>query len=93
MNEKPYDDGGPAFPAVVLDPEKHPYSYVVPGMPWLDYVAVAAMKQMIVGPGAQTVADRDENYDETNWKEVVASNAYDFAEAMLAEKRKREKQK
>lgn len=50
-----------------------------------DYFAAMAMQQMCAGPGARMLADRDMRYDATlgNWAEIVASNAYDFADAML----------
>lgn len=54
----------------------------------LDHFAGLAMQSMVAGPGARMVADRDGRYDETNWKEIVAANAYEFAKAMLKEREK-----
>jgi len=42
-----------------------------------------AMQSCFAGEGARMVADRDGRYDETNWKEVIAANAYEMADAML----------
>lgn len=61
-------------------------------MTLLDHFAGLAMASIFTGSGARIVADRDERYDETNWAEVVASNAYDMAEAMMAERKRRETQ-
>lgn len=69
-----------AFPVVL----PHSEADYTSGMTLLDYFAGQAMISMVAGPGAQMVADRDDRYDETNWKEIVASNAYDFALAMLS---------
>lgn len=65
-------DGGPAFPIANCD-----------GMSLRDYFAGQAMQAIFGGLGAQQVADRDKRYDETNWQHVVASNAYEMADAML----------
>lgn len=56
-----------------------------------DLYAGMAMQQMCAGEGAMMVAARDERYNESNWKEIVASCAYDFADAMMAERKKRYK--
>lgn len=69
--------GGPAFPIRIDD------NTVCFGMLLRDYFAGLAMQSMFAGPGAQVVADRDERYDESNWAEVVALNAYEMADAML----------
>ena len=55
----------------------------VTGLTIRDYFAAQAMQSIFAGEGARMVADRDERYDETNWAEIVASNAYDMADAML----------
>jgi len=57
-----------------------------------DWYAGLAMQQMCAGPGGRMVADRDERYDETNWAQIVANNAYDMAEAMMAERKSRRRQ-
>jgi hypothetical protein len=49
-----------------------------------DYFAAKAMQSMTAGEGAVMVANRDGRYDETNWSTVVALNAYEMADAMLA---------
>lgn len=54
------------------------------GLSLRDYFAGIAMRQCFVGPGARMLADRDTRYDGTNWAEVVAANAYEMADAMLA---------
>lgn len=45
---------------------------------------------MCAGAGARMVADRDKRYDEQagNWAEIVAANAYEFADAMLETREK-----
>lgn len=75
-----------AFPqwdghAITSEPQ-----YLRGGMTLRDYFAAAAMQAMCAGPGARMVADRDRRYDEKkgNWAEIVADNAYNFADAMLA---------
>lgn len=55
----------------------------------LDYFAGKAMQAMCAGEGAIMVAENDPRYNETNWKEIVADNAYNFAEAMVNERNKR----
>ncbi|HZW06108.1 MAG TPA: hypothetical protein VFF65_03205 [Phycisphaerales bacterium] len=79
----PLDDGGPAFPERGNN-SPGCYSADRPGMKLRDYFAAKAMQSMTAGPGARMVADRDERYDETNWAQVVASNAYAMADAMIA---------
>lgn len=53
------------------------------GMFLRDWFAGLAMQASFAGHGAQQLADRDDRYDETNWSEVVAANAYEMADAML----------
>ncbi len=77
--------GGPAFPGTRTD-RQH-----APGMSLRDWLAGLAMQAAFAGPGAQVIADRDSRYDETNWAEVVAANAYEMADAMLAERTKNDK--
>lgn len=48
-----------------------------------DWFAGLAMQSMCAGPGAKMLAERDELYDETNFAERLADNAYGFADAML----------
>lgn len=48
-----------------------------------DEFAARVMQAIFAGPGARMVADRDGRYDETNWKEIVALNAYEMADAMM----------
>lgn len=86
------DTGGPAFPrpasqSTVMGEAGNA------GQTLLDHFAGIAMGQMCAGPGARMVADRDTRYREGaagNWAEVVALNAYEIADAMIAEKRRRE---
>lgn len=69
------------------------------GIDWLDDMirkairdkfAGQAMAAMCAGEGARMVAGCDQRYDGTNWNKIVASNAYSFADAMLAERAKKE---
>jgi hypothetical protein len=53
------------------------------GLSKREYFAAMAMQSMVAGPGAQMVADRDQRYDGSNWKEVVAMNAIEFADELL----------
>jgi hypothetical protein len=87
VSESNTDDGGPAFP---LDINDDVSGRVNVGMSLRDYFAAKAMQSMTAGPGARMVADRDGRYDETNWAEVVAMNAYEIADAMLAHRQKAE---
>lgn len=52
-----------------------------------DQFAAAAMASIFTGEGARMVAARDGRYDETNWSQIVADNAYLMADAMM-ERRK-----
>ncbi len=85
-----HDDGDPAFPVFPETGNGHAAAFR--GMSLRDYFAGQALTAMVAGDGARMVAARDERYDETNWREIVASNAYDFADAMLAERERRTKQ-
>lgn len=53
-----------------------------------DYFAGQAMQSIFAGPGAHDVANRDRRYNETNWSEVIAINAYEMADAMLEARKK-----
>lgn len=82
MARKHLDTGGPAFPILQRQ-----------GMTLLDKFADSAMSSMVAGEGAIMVAKRDERYrdgPDGNWAEIVALNAYEIAEAMVKEKRRRE---
>ncbi len=78
-------DGGPAFPGGV----NQTYTNIEPGEPTQhgmalrDYFAAKAMQAAFAGDGARMIADRDARYDETNWAQIVAMNAYEMADAML----------
>jgi hypothetical protein len=48
-----------------------------------DYFAALIMVSIFTGDGARMVASRDQRYNETNWSEVVATNAYDMADEMI----------
>lgn len=80
--------GGPAFPMQPVSNANGEIQWGYDGMTLRDYFAAQAMQAIYGGPGARMVADRDERYDETNWAEVVASNAYEMADAMIAERAK-----
>lgn len=58
-----------------------------------DYFAGLAMQSMFTGEGARMVAERDQRYDETNWADIVATNAYDMADAMLKARQPRQARK
>lgn len=83
------NDGGPAFPCSTWElKDGVQIGTPVSGMSLRDWFAGLAMQQMCAGPGARMVADQDDRYDQTNWKYIVASNAYMFADAMIAERSK-----
>lgn len=54
-----------------------------PHIPLRDYFAAQVLSAIAAGDAAKMAADRDGRYDETDWKEVVAANAYEFADAMI----------
>jgi hypothetical protein len=73
----------PAFPIPASDLTG---SYdAAQGLTKREHFAAMAMQSMCAGPGAEMVASRDGRYDETNWKEIVAMNAVEFADALIAE--------
>lgn len=86
------NDGGPAFPHSLVDFQPMTGEQVVReqfvGMTLRDYFAAKFAAHICAGEAARMVASRDKNYDETNWEQIVASNAYNFADAMLAERSK-----
>lgn len=85
----PRNDGGPAFPFITWrSPDGMIGVRASDGMSLRDWFAGLAMQAAFAGPGARMVADRDGRYDQTNWGEVVAANAYEMADAMLAEREK-----
>lgn len=91
-NGKPQNPA--AFPQSLVDNQGRidaSCDYGRGGMSLRDWFAGLAMQRMCAGDGAIMVGNRDANYDEKkgNFAEVVASNAYDFADAMLAERDKR----
>lgn len=71
------NDGGPAFPVPGL------LSDDFNGLSLRDYFAGKALPALVAGPAAQNICDHDSRYDETNFAQVVAINAYEFADAML----------
>lgn len=82
------NDGGPAFPTSKypmgrINPDGSVESIEHQGLSLRDYFAAKAMQAMVAGDGAAMVAIRDGRYDETNWKQIVSLNAYEFADAML----------
>lgn len=86
------NDGGPAFARGGCNwTEDHgDGAWSQEGMSLRDYFAAKAMQAAFSGAGARMVADRDSRYDETNWAQVVALNAYEMADAMLAQRQKPE---
>jgi len=73
-----FDDGGPAFPAICLDP----YGSFAPGdgMTLRDYFAARAMQGMLGLEGAGNYADN-------------ARDAYEMADAMLKARKNQEPNK
>lgn len=53
-----------------------------------DDFAGRAMQAAFAGEGARMIANRDGRYDQSNWAHVVALNAYEMADAMLAVRNK-----
>lgn len=80
----PKDDGGSAFPMAITGTTEN---CSPKGMSLRDYFAAGFAAQICAGTAARMVADRDQRYNEKNWKEVVAANAYEFADAMIKERR------
>lgn len=80
-NENEIDDGGQFHSYTVLTREQ--LHTGAQGISRRDWLAGLAMQAIFAGVGAQQVADRDKRYDETNWKEIVASNSYEMADAMI----------
>lgn len=74
------DTGGEAFPYI----EPDLCYYAEGGMTLLDYFASEAMGCLLF------LYAEDENPASNNCRYQLAEDAYDIAEAMLAEKRKRE---
>lgn len=70
-------------PAFSVHPDVNPSGSEQMGLTKREYFAGLFMAQMIAGEGARMVANRDERYNETNWKEICASNAIDFADELL----------
>lgn len=82
-------DGGSAFPTMYPNLNSHTGGVIVQGgMTLRDYFAAKAMQSSFAGDGARMLAARDGRYDGTNWAEIVASNAYEMADAMLEERKK-----
>ena len=75
MSEKPIDDGGPAFP-VHLDDFRDAVGHPLPGMSLRDWFAGMALTNAFTHEDALT--------------DKVAGWAYELADAMLAERAKRE---
>lgn len=57
--------------------------YACLGLTKREYFAAMFMQPMIAGEGAKMIANRDERYNETNWKEVVTLNAIEFADELI----------
>lgn len=81
----------PAYPTEVAFNDGEPsesyqtseHTGIFPGLTKREYFAAMFMSQIIAGEGAKMVAARDGRYDETNWKEVCAANALEFADELL----------
>lgn len=72
----------PAFPAMDMNQHQGVDRLELrhEGLTKREYFAAMAMQTLVT---SQIVADRDGRYDETNWKEVVAMNAIEFADELL----------
>jgi hypothetical protein len=91
---KTFKDGGPAFPVSW----EHGSVYPLPGMALRDYFAAAAMPQILAGyrsEGLPLIAQEafdglaGENEDHSRGRlACVAEEAYELADAMLAERAK-----
>lgn len=89
------DTGGPAFatPAVIDHDSGEIAIDAVPGMTLLDWFAGKALASCIIVIGGTTphsVSDAMQQYECTNQQELCCKIAYQFADAMIAEKRRRE---
>ena len=86
------DDGGPAFPTTVPDPEKHPFGYAVNGMTLRQWLATHAPKdeaEWSVGECEQKLGLKKGGYNfEIHWPILDARWRYAWADAMIAEGKK-----
>jgi|JI10StandDraft_1071094.scaffolds.fasta_scaffold42607_8 hypothetical protein len=73
------DDGGPAFPVPAEQSENT--NFATPGMTLLDYFAAAAMQGLLASYSADAEID--------GLEPRIASQSYDMADAMIAERSKR----
>ena len=90
------NDGGPAFPAKRMEEliavKGRPGAYheaEYPGMTLRDWFAGQALAGILSGPHAEELAKVMEQ-DDTARSPVVAILSYKFADAMLAEREKRD---
>jgi hypothetical protein len=98
MSEEIDKTGGPAFPGFSYTEgrgnfkrniENAEWECHMPGMSLRDFMAAKFAAKLCAGEEARMLADKDGRYDgESNWAEVVAMNAYEFADAMLKERNK-----
>lgn len=79
-----YNDGGPAFPNVLAAPTNDGYMSTS-GMTLRDYFAAKAMAAMLGSDAilklSDRIADSTDDFHRGGW---IASQAYQFADAMLA---------
>lgn len=87
-------DGGPAFPVTTptMDSRGIPFNYIEHGMSLRDYFAAAAMKGIIASFANienQKMVVEEANIQNIHPKARVSIAAYEYADAMLAERDKR----
>lgn len=96
MSESKIDDGGPAFPHLqkTVSPHTGDHRWEItesyPGMTLRDWFAGQAMQALVSDP------EWREQWVQGSWSAAhgnAAEIAYQYAEAMIAEKRKREEGK
>lgn len=87
MNDKTFDDGGPAFPHTITESvrgDRHfPYDYGLGGATVWDYYAARAP----VSPIGTESGDAIISFTQT--PESAAEEAADYADAMIAQRAKR----
>ena len=85
------DTGGPACPVHGGGGDDPRNKVLEGGLTLLDYFAAEAMQALITNPVAsQSITVLDQRSHDDDFARAIAANAYGFAEAMVAEKRRRE---
>ncbi len=84
------NDGGPAFPepdSIASDGTN--LGGGSSGMSHRDYLAAKAMQALLAFDVSQFICNHDPRYTGKNFTEVVAINAYEFADGMIAESQRK----